>query len=64
MKSNIIKLEKRPKIVSTYSVVGNKEHEGPLGGAFDEYCKDDKFGKDTWEQSESEMQKRALSSAT
>lgn len=63
MKNSLIKLTKKPKIVSTYSVVGNMEHQGPLGNCFDEYCKDDKFGKDSWEKAESEMQKRALSGA-
>ena len=63
MKNSIIEFSKKPKITSTYSVVGSKEKEGPLGNLFDEYCKDDKFGKDTWEKSESEMQRRALSGA-
>ena len=63
MKKSIIEFSKKPKITSTYSVVGNKEYEGPLGSLFDEHCDDDKFGKDTWEKSESEMQRRALSGA-
>ena len=63
MKKSIIEFTKKPKITSTYSVVGNKEYEGPLGSLFDEHCSDDKFGKDTWEKSESEMQRRALSGA-
>ncbi|MBQ8546405.1 MAG: stage V sporulation protein AD [Clostridia bacterium] len=63
MKKDIIKLKRTPKITSTYSVVGHLEKEGPLGEFFDEYSHDDKFGKDSWEKAESEMQKRALSGA-
>ncbi|MBO5338305.1 MAG: stage V sporulation protein AD [Clostridia bacterium] len=63
MKKSVIELTRKPKIVSTYSVVGKKEYDGPLGNLFDEYCSDDKFGKDSWEKAESEMQKRALSGA-
>ncbi|MBQ7760904.1 MAG: stage V sporulation protein AD [Clostridia bacterium] len=60
MKKEIITFSRIPKIVSYYSVVGNKEHSGPLGACFDEWCEDDKFGKDSWEKAESEMQRRAL----
>ncbi|MBQ7788457.1 MAG: stage V sporulation protein AD [Clostridia bacterium] len=63
MEQGIIKLKREPRIISSYSVVGNKEHSGPLGELFDEYCEDDKFGKDSWEKSESEMQRRALCGA-
>lgn len=47
-------------IVSSYSVAGTLECDGPLGGKID-YCdsRDDTFGKDTWEKSESEMQRLA-----
>lgn len=44
-------------------IVGKKEHEGPLGGYFDMYDETDKFGADTWEKAESEMQRRALTVA-
>ena len=37
MQKEIIKFKKAPTIISTYSVVGKKEHEGPLGDFFDEY---------------------------
>lgn len=63
MKNSIIHFSKKPKITATYSVVGNKEHDGPLGNAFDEYCPDDRFGKSSFEKAESEMQKRSLSGA-
>ncbi len=39
------------------------ECEGPLGEIFDCIDKSDRFGADTWEKSESEMQKRALDAA-
>lgn len=51
-------------LVSAASVVGCKESEGPLGGCFDSHdYTDDRFGQDTWEKAESEMQRRALSLA-
>lgn len=42
------------------SVTGPKEGEGPLGEWFDQVEEDALFGQETWEQAESEMQKRAL----
>ncbi len=50
-------------LISSASVVGKKEGEGPLGNAFDMICGDDKFGEDTWEMAESSLQKEALSLA-
>ena len=59
----IIKLEYYPGISGTASVGGKEEHEGPIGALID-YCDDsDRFGCDTWEQSEANMQKIALSLA-
>jgi len=49
-------------IAACASVAGKKEKEGPLGAQFD-FCGDDRFGKDTWEKAEAEMQKLALSLA-
>lgn len=60
MQREIIKLKRPPSIISSYSVVGKKEMDGPLGNLFDEHCDDNKFGMDTWEKAEGEMQKRAL----
>ena len=51
---------KAPFIVSTASVVGKKEGEGPLGSCFDIIGTDEKFGEDNWEAAESELQKEAL----
>ena len=50
-------------ILSTSTVVGSKEHAGPLGQHFDYYGDNDRFGQDTWEQAESEMQRMALAAA-
>ena len=50
-------------LISSASVVGEKEGEGPLGKAFDMICENDKFGEDTWEMAESTLQKEALSLA-
>lgn len=54
MRKSILKLNS--VILGAASVVGEKEHEGPLGNLFDVHDKDDTFGKDTWEQAEAEMQ--------
>jgi len=51
---------KTPFIISTASVVGTKEGEGPLGAYFDVVGNDDKFGADNWEAAESALQKEAL----
>ena len=48
-----------PYIINSASIVGKKEGEGPLGSLFDCICEDDKFGENTWEESESRMQKEA-----
>ena len=50
-------------IISTASVVGKCEREGPLGECFDLSDTSDKFGKKTWEQAESEMQRLAFNTA-
>lgn len=55
-----IKLEKPVYIVSSGSIVGTKEGEGPLGLLFDRVGEDDMFGAKTWEEAESNLQKEAL----
>lgn len=52
-------LHKRVYIISSASVVGKKEKNGPLGHLFD-LGGDDRFGKNTWEKSEAEMQRLSL----
>ena len=56
----IVKISNPPRIRAWASVVGKKEHDGPLGGDFDLHAEDDRFGMDTWEKAESEMQRLAL----
>ena len=60
MRNEIIKFNTPVSIISAASVVGKREHEGPMGEVFDEYDETDRFGMETWEQSEGEMQRRAL----
>lgn len=48
-----------PYVISSGSVVGSKEAEGPLGKLFDMTNQDDLFGAKTWEEAESNMQKEA-----
>ncbi|MDE5946811.1 MAG: stage V sporulation protein AD [Oscillospiraceae bacterium] len=55
--------EKSPKIISFASIVGSKEGQGPLGGCFDEVIKDNHFGENTWEKSESKFQLEAVKKA-
>ena len=51
-------------LISSASVVGHEEAAGPLGDTFDMAdTVDDRFGMDTWEQSESEMQRLSLGCA-
>ena len=50
-------------IRSAATVVGGKEHAGPLGSHFDFFNDTDRFGQDTWERAESEMQRMALAAA-
>lgn len=45
-----------PRIIGAASIVGSKEGDGPLGHLFDRIEKDPKFGKETWEEAESELQ--------
>ncbi len=52
-----------PSIKSYASVVGEKEGEGPLGFFFDEIEIDPYFGRKTFEQGESELQKRCVDTA-
>ena len=59
----VLEFKDMPSIISYSSVVGKKESEGPLGEFFDIKLTDDRFGEKTWEQSESKMQKCAVSRA-
>lgn len=48
--------ENPPRIIAAASIVGTKEGDGPLGHLFDRIEEDPKFGKNTWEEAESELQ--------
>lgn len=58
-----LRFSEAPFIVSSASIVGTKEGAGPLADEFDLIGADDKFGQDTWEESESALQKEALTLA-
>lgn len=60
---DIIRLKNPPRIISTCAFVGSEEKNGPMGDKFLNFSSDNKFGKDTWEKAESEMQRLALSGA-
>ncbi|MDY3919553.1 MAG: stage V sporulation protein AD [Candidatus Limivivens sp.] len=50
-------------ILSSGTIVGEKEGQGPLGGLFDLVCDDPVFGEDSWEKAESTMQREAIQTA-
>lgn len=58
-----LRFTEAPFIVSSASIVGTKEGQGPLTDEFDMIGADDKFGQDTWEESESALQKEAVTLA-
>ena len=49
-----------PVVAVWASVAGKKEGEGPLGPCFDQVVVDGKCGRDSWEQAETWLQRRAL----
>ena len=55
-----ISFDKPVHIMSSASVVGPKEGEGPLKDTFDKTVEDATFGKDSWEEGESEMLKETI----
>lgn len=55
------KLDKPVFVVGRCSVVGGKEAEGPLGGYFAKYLKDDTLGQNTYEKSERHLMERTIS---
>lgn len=50
-----VKLDSKPRIISTMSIVGPKEGEGPLKDYFDVILKDDLNGKESFEKAESSI---------
>ncbi|MBE6733409.1 MAG: stage V sporulation protein AD [Ruminococcaceae bacterium] len=51
-----ILLKNKPSIIGYASIVGKKEHEGPIGDEFDDYDEDCRFGEKTFEKAESRLQ--------
>ena len=54
-----IAYDRAPYLISSASVVGKKEGEGPIGEMFDLVGESDLFGENTWEEAESTMQREA-----
>ncbi len=52
--------EEPPVILEGAGIAGPKEGEGPLGKCFDQVWEDPMLGKKTWEEAESELQKKAV----
>lgn len=63
MQNKVLKFSDDVCFLSSGSVVGRCEFEGPIGDCFDLHDKSDRFGQKTWEKAESEMQRLALSVA-
>ncbi len=58
-----VKMENAVSFLAVASVAGKKEAEGPLSQHFDIIMEDAEWGEETWEKTESKMQKAALSRA-
>ncbi len=56
-------LKNKPSIIGYGSIVGKKEHEGPLTNEFDEYIEDSYFEEESYEKAESKLQKSAVETA-
>lgn len=52
-----------PVIISTASIVGSREGEGPLGKTFDKVVYDTYYGENTWEKAEQRMMLDAMKKA-
>jgi stage V sporulation protein AD len=63
MARGVIELKNPPAVLAAAAVGGKMEGQGPYGDRFDMLDPTGRFGKDTWEQAEAEMQGRALSLA-
>ena len=55
-----IRFDKAVHLLCAASIAGKKEGEGPLGDRFDQVFEDPFFGKATWEEAESAIQRAAL----
>ncbi len=61
--SQTVKFMNPPSIVSTYTIVGPKEGEGPLKDYFDMILEDDMWGQESFEKSEAKIQEEAIKAA-
>lgn len=50
-----VRIDTHPRLISTYSVVGPKEGQGPLKATFDKVLQDDMAGQKTFEQAETNI---------
>ena len=57
MKNQIFEIN--AKITCQSSVVGSKEHQGPIGNLFDIYDTTNKFKQKTWEKAERDLAKQS-----
>lgn len=55
-----INLNNTPSIVTSYSIVGKKEKNGPLGNYFDYSINDSYLGQKSWEKAESALIERTI----
>lgn len=55
-----VEYDRKPYIYESANIVGKKESEGPLGSYFDSKIEDDMCGRDSWEEAESELQKKCF----
>jgi len=55
-----LELSNKPHIISYGTVVGKKEHEGPLSKEFDYYTQDSFFNEKSFEKAESKLQRTAV----
>lgn len=55
-----VKLENKPRIISTYSIVGSREGDGPLKEYFDKILTDDCNGCESFEKAESSLMMTAI----
>ena len=58
-----VKLKNPPSIVSSYTIVGPKEGQGPLKKYFDLILDDDLWGQESWEKAESKIQEECIKAA-
>lgn len=58
-----IEFSENVSIASYSAIAGQKEGQGPLSPHYDEIMSDAEWGEETWEKTESKMQKTALSRA-